>query len=61
MSGADPLLFGLDIQGKNLFVDRQNTIVIAKVSSQPLPLDPALNSLTMCAVQAVRQRLTDSG
>ena len=61
MDGADPLLFGLGIHGQNLFVDRQNAIVIAKVSSQPLPLDPALNSLTMCAVQAIRQRLTDSG
>ena len=61
MDGTAPLLFGLGIHGQNLFIDRENAIVIAKVSSQPLPLDPDLILLTMRAVQAIRQQLTQSG
>lgn len=58
LDDAAPLLFGLGIHGQNLFVDQANAIVIAKVSSQPLPLDPELNSLTMRAVVAIRCYLT---
>ena len=58
LDGAAPLLFGLGIHGQNVFVDRTNSLVIAKVSSQPLPLEPELISLTMHAVQAIRQRVT---
>ena len=52
-----PLLFGLGIHGQNVFVDRTNALVIASLSSQPLPLNPKLISLTMNAVKAVRQQL----
>ncbi len=58
LDDAAPLLFGLGIHGQNLFVDQANAIVIAKVSSQPLPLDPELNSLMMRAVAAIRCHLT---
>jgi CubicO group peptidase (beta-lactamase class C family) len=44
--GPTPLLFGLGIHGQNVFVDRRRGIVIAKVSSQALPLDPAQIMLT---------------
>jgi hypothetical protein len=52
--GQAPLLFGLGIHGQNLFVDRKREIVIAKVSSQALPLDAALIELTMRGVTRIR-------
>ena len=55
--GAAPLLFGLGIHGQNLFVDRTHGIVIAKVSSQALPMDPERIALTMRAVAAIRRFL----
>lgn len=57
LDGSAPLLFGLGIHGQNLFVDRANSLVIAMLSSQPLPLHPGLISLTMNAVESIRQRL----
>ncbi|PYV15927.1 MAG: serine hydrolase, partial [Acidobacteria bacterium] len=50
LHGDSPLLFGVGIHGQNLFVDRRNAIVIAKVSSQALPLDAARIALTMRTV-----------
>lgn len=52
-----PLIFGLGIHGQNLFVDRGNELVIAKLSSQALPLDAARIALTMRAVSQIRKRL----
>ena len=53
--GDAPLLFGLGIHGQNLFVDREHDIVIAKTSSQALPLDAALMRLTMSGVSQIRR------
>ncbi|MGH7309364.1 MAG: serine hydrolase domain-containing protein [Candidatus Rokuibacteriota bacterium] len=53
-NGQAPLLFGLGIHGQNLFVDREREIVIAKMSSQALPLDAARIRLTMRAVSQIR-------
>src|SRR5262245_36372126 len=39
LDGEAPLLFGLGIHGQNLFIDRRRGIVIAKVSSQAIPMD----------------------
>jgi len=55
--GAAPLLFGMGIHGQNLFVDRAEQIVVAKVSSQALPLDPDRITLTMRAVARIREFL----
>jgi CubicO group peptidase (beta-lactamase class C family) len=55
--GPSPLLFGLGIHGQTLFVDRQRQLVIAKLSSQPLPLDADQIALTSRAVDALRQHL----
>jgi CubicO group peptidase (beta-lactamase class C family) len=55
------LLFGLGIHGQYLFLDRGNRIVIAMLSSQPLPLDCAMISLTMSAVAEIRRALTVAG
>lgn len=57
LDGAAPLLFGFGVHGQNLFVDRANEIVIAKVSSQALPIDEARAALTMRSVQAIIEAL----
>ena len=54
LGGSAPLLFGLGIHGQNLFVDRECQIVIAKTSSQALPLDAARIALTMRGVSQLR-------
>jgi CubicO group peptidase (beta-lactamase class C family) len=52
--GASPRLFGLGIHGQNLFVDRRREVVIAKLSSQALPLDaPRIALATRAASQIV--------
>jgi CubicO group peptidase (beta-lactamase class C family) len=57
LEGAAPLLFGMGIHGQNLFVDRRNELVIAKLSSQAVPLDAARMGLTMRAVSEIRKFL----
>ena len=52
-----PLLFGLGIHGQYLFVDAARQLVVAKVSSQELPLDAARITATLRAVSAVRRAL----
>lgn len=49
------LLFGLGINGQNLFVDRARRLVVAKHSSQLLPLDAAQIDLVGRAVAAIRR------
>jgi CubicO group peptidase (beta-lactamase class C family) len=55
--GTAPLLFGLGIHGQNLFVDRQRQLVIAKLSSQALPLNAGQIALTSRAVDGLRRHL----
>jgi hypothetical protein len=50
-------VFGLGIHGQNLFIDRKNEIVIAKLSSQALPLNAARIALTLRAVSQLRKFL----
>ena len=52
-----PLLFGLGIHGQYPFVDAERQLVIAKVSSQELPLDAARITATLRVVSAVRRVL----
>ena len=49
-----PLLFGLGIHGLYLFVDAEWQLVVAKVSSQELPLDAARITSTFRAVGGAR-------
>jgi len=51
--GKAPVVFGLGIHGQYLFVDRARGIVIAKVSSQALPIDAERITLTMRAVTRI--------
>jgi CubicO group peptidase (beta-lactamase class C family) len=58
LEGKAPLMFGVGIHGQNLFVDRANQVVIAKLSSQAMPLDPARIALTLRAVSEIRKVLS---
>ncbi len=51
------IALGLGVYGQNVFVDRTNELVIAKVSSQPPPLDKDLVDLTITFVEAMRDHL----
>jgi len=57
LHGGSPLVFGLGIHGQNLFIDRKNQLVIAKFSSQAMPLDAPRIALTMRAVSQIRNLL----
>jgi CubicO group peptidase (beta-lactamase class C family) len=51
------LLFAMGIHGQHLFVDRANGLVVAKFSSQELPVDPRATGLTLAAVAEIRRCL----
>jgi CubicO group peptidase (beta-lactamase class C family) len=53
----DGLNFGWGIHGQHLFVDPVNQVVIAKLSSQALPIDVARMGLTLRAVSQLRKFL----
>lgn len=55
--GEHPLVFGLGVFGQNLFIEPQSDLVIAKFSSQPLPLDAKFNSLTHRGIDRLREIL----
>ena len=57
LRGDAPILFGLGIHGQNLFIDRKNQVVIAKVASRPAPLDTELELLGLKAVRALGDHL----
>jgi hypothetical protein len=47
-------IFGLGVHGQNLFIDIEKELVIAKFSSQPLPLDKEMIQLTTRWLNALR-------
>jgi CubicO group peptidase (beta-lactamase class C family) len=51
------IALGLGVYGQNVVVDRANELVIAKVSSQPPPLDKDLIDLTITFVEAISDHL----
>jgi len=53
---AAPMLFGLGVNGQNLFVDRARALVIAKFSSQDTALDVPAIGATMAMVKGIRGR-----
>src|SRR5438477_8411939 len=57
LEGQAPLVFGVGIHGQNLFIDRTNQLVIAKLSSQAMPLDAARIALTLRLVSQLRKAL----
>jgi len=54
LRGPHPLLFGWGIHGQHLFVDRALGLVIAKASSQALPVDVERIRTTIAAVARLR-------
>ena len=57
LDGPRPMLFCVGVHGQNLFVDRAAGIVIAKMSSQALPMDAPRLTLTMRGIDALRRHL----
>ena len=57
LEGGAALVFGWGIHGQFLCIDRVNQIVIAKLSSQALPVDIARIRLAMSAVSQLRKLL----
>ncbi len=57
LDGDMPMLFCVGVHGQNLFVDRARGIVVAKLSSQALPMDAERLLLTMRAVDVLRRHL----
>jgi len=54
---APKTLFAIGIRGQNLFVDRTNRIVIAKIASQNSPIDYQAVSFTAGPAMAARYSL----
>lgn len=54
---APQVLFAMGIHGQNLFLDRANGIVVAKVSSQDAPTDPRAVGLTHRMFNEIRRLL----
>lgn len=50
----DPLVFGFGVFGQGIFVDPHRDVVIAKNSSQPVPLDKEYMSMTLKGIHALR-------
>ncbi len=53
--GNNPMAFCIGIHGQNLYVVPDQQLVIAKTSSRPSPLDPAVSQLNLKMVEAMRQ------
>jgi hypothetical protein len=54
---ASPMAFAIGVFGQSLYVDRSSGVVVAKFSSQALPIDRELKMLTIRAAEAVREFL----
>ena len=57
LRGAAPALFGFGVHGQFLFVDRRNQVVVAKFSSQELPLDAQRIARSVQLAETIRSRL----
>jgi CubicO group peptidase (beta-lactamase class C family) len=57
VEGESPLLFAWGIHGQHLFVDRRRELVIAKLSSQAVPVDVPRMGLTLRTVERLRKQL----
>ena len=57
LQDAAPIMFGVGVFGQNVFIDRKNQIVIAKFSSQALPMDEKRILLTVRGIEAIRRNL----
>lgn len=53
--GSNPMVFCIGIHGQNLYVLPEQQLVIAKLSSRPMPLDPHVSQLNLKMISAVKQ------
>lgn len=60
LTGQQPILFGLGVFGQNVFIDPSNEIVVAKFSSQALPMDEDRIQMTTNAIPQICRFLTGS-
>lgn len=51
------MLFGLGVNGQNIFIDRERDLVIVKLSSHPDAMDMDLIALTMVGIDALRSAI----
>jgi CubicO group peptidase (beta-lactamase class C family) len=57
VEGEPQTLFAIGIYGQNLFIDRTNGIVVAKLSSQSAPIDYQAIAFTHLAIPEIRRCL----
>ena len=55
------MAFAIGVFGQSLYVDRENGMVMAKFSSQALPIDQELKILTIQAAETLRDFFVKSG
>ena len=60
LRGSERMMFAMGVFGQNLFIDRKNQVVIAKLSSHELPMDSKQILLTMRGIEAIRRHLVAS-
>lgn len=54
LRGKRPMVYGVGVFGQNVFIDPAADLVIAKCSSQPLPLDQSFLEVTLAGVEQLR-------
>lgn len=54
LRGERPMIFGVGVFGQHVFIDPAADLVVAKCSSQPLPLDQSFLSMTLAGVEELR-------
>ncbi len=57
LRGDSPLIFGIGIHGQNLYVDRRAEVVVVRLSSRALPIEPELISSGLDEALAIRDFL----
>ena len=53
--GDNPMVFCIGIHGQNLYVIPEQQLVVAKMSSRPMPLDPLVSQLNLKMISALKQ------
>lgn len=53
--GDNPMVFCIGIHGQNLYVIPEQQLVVAKMSSRPLPLGPLVSQLNLKMISALKQ------
>lgn len=57
LNGNEPMVFAVGVHGQNVFIDKVNDLVIAKVSCHATAMDADKILFTIAAVQAIRTHI----